>query len=108
MVQSSTKNEKEIDLPDLQGEDSAESELNNEPLNIQSLINLIPRCSYQLSNTFICYFLSYTINTSFANVIDYKMKLKYKDDFFIEHHFMLLLLSGSTGLLISRSSLGII
>jgi hypothetical protein len=87
---------------------SISSDLDNEPLNLRSLIDLMPRCWHLLLNKFTGYFFQYTINTSFANVIDYKMKQNYKSDLFVDQFFIDLLSSGSIGLCISRSSLSFI
>ena len=50
----------------------------------------------------------YTLNTSFANVMDYKIKQKYPSNLVVDQFFLLLLSSGSCGLFISRSSLSFI
>lgn len=77
-----------MDLVDLAQEEpqnmSTSSDLDNEPLNLRSLLDLMPRCWFLLLNTFIGYFFQYTINTSFANVMDYKMKQKYKSNLIID------------------------
>ena len=66
-----------LDLVDVKSEDdnSISSELENEPLTVSSLLNLLPRCKILLLNAIVGYYLHYTINTSFANVMDYKIKL---------------------------------
>lgn len=77
-------------------------------MSIKNLIGLLPRTFYLIFNLFSVYFFEYVIITSFANVMDHKMKEKYPTllkEIHVAHFFIILNVSYQIGVFISRSSL---
>lgn len=83
----------------------------NKALNCNTLATLFPKTIYLNLNVFTVYFCQYTIITSFANVLDYKMKAKYPElegTVRIENFYVILNMCYHLGVFFSRSSLSLV
>ena len=60
-------------------DESENGDAKNEALNCKTLARIIPKTFYHIINLFLVYFFEYVIITSFANVMDHKMKQENPD-----------------------------
>jgi hypothetical protein len=93
-------------IQETQDEDIGEAK--NEALNCKTLVSLIPKTFYHIMNLFMVYYFEYVIITSFANVMDHKIKAENQDQLqetWVKHYFVILNVMYQIGVFISRSSL---
>jgi len=73
--------------------DDDDLEKKNLPLNCTNLMMLIPKTFYHIFNLFLVYYFEYVIITSFANVMDHKIKADnptQEDETLVKHYFVIL------------------
>jgi len=105
-----SKNKEKRNIDDTENTESNEviEEEKNKKLNCSAFMSLMPKTFYYIFNLFLVFLFEYVIITSFANVMDEKVKNANPDDidkFYIKDYFVVINICYQAGAFLSRSSL---